>query len=139
MVWVSPAVHRVLGYQPQELVGTLTVKLVHPEDLPVLSSMATRVAAGREGVHWQVRMRTHQRSGHQRRLSRLRPARTGGRRDAGGGCVPGRSDRHRCHWRVRPGGESEARPRRRRCRWSPAAVGAAAVCQWCVTEFDCRP
>jgi len=58
--WVSPAVRRVLGYQPEELVGTMTVDLVHPEDLSVLSSMATKVAHGQEGVPWQVRMRTRE-------------------------------------------------------------------------------
>ncbi|MEI8082028.1 MAG: PAS domain S-box protein [Actinomycetes bacterium] len=56
--WVSPAVRRVLGYQPQELEGTMAVDLAHPEDLSGLSSMAAKVAAGQEGVHWQVRLRT---------------------------------------------------------------------------------
>ncbi|MEI6623516.1 MAG: PAS domain S-box protein [Actinomycetes bacterium] len=60
ITWLSPAVRRVLGYQSEELVGTMTANLVHPEDLSVLSSMVTKVAHGQEGVHWQVRMRTRE-------------------------------------------------------------------------------
>ncbi|MDP9478867.1 MAG: PAS domain-containing protein [Actinomycetota bacterium] len=31
--YVSPAVERVLGYRPEEMVGTLALDYVHPEDV----------------------------------------------------------------------------------------------------------
>jgi len=32
--YVSPSVQRILGYRPEELIGTLSVAVVHPDDLP---------------------------------------------------------------------------------------------------------
>jgi PAS domain S-box-containing protein len=32
--YVSPSVQRILGYKPEELIGRLSVDVVHPEDLP---------------------------------------------------------------------------------------------------------
>ncbi|MEI8082850.1 MAG: PAS domain S-box protein, partial [Actinomycetes bacterium] len=56
--WVSPSVRRVLGYDPQNLVGVQTTDLVHPEDLAVVRSMVTQVRHGTDGVHWEARVRT---------------------------------------------------------------------------------
>jgi len=32
--YVSPSVERILGYKPEELIGRLSVEIVHPDDLP---------------------------------------------------------------------------------------------------------
>jgi len=34
--YVSPSVQRVLGYKPEELIGRLSVDVVHPDDLPIV-------------------------------------------------------------------------------------------------------
>ena len=31
--YISPSIERVLGYQPEEMVGTITAEFVHPDDL----------------------------------------------------------------------------------------------------------
>ncbi len=36
--YASPTVQRVLGYAPEERVGTSIGELVHPEDLPAIKS-----------------------------------------------------------------------------------------------------
>ncbi|MEI8083014.1 MAG: PAS domain S-box protein, partial [Actinomycetes bacterium] len=56
--WVSPSARRVLGYDPQDLVGMETTDLVHPEDLPVARSMVIQVQHGTQGVPWEARIRT---------------------------------------------------------------------------------
>ncbi len=35
--YVSPAVERVLGYRPEDFVGTIALDYVHPEDLEYIS------------------------------------------------------------------------------------------------------
>jgi len=32
--YISPSVQRVLGYKPEELIGRLSIEVVHPDDLP---------------------------------------------------------------------------------------------------------
>src|SRR3712207_1910694 len=43
--YVSPDVHRVFGYRPQELVGTLPVHHVHREDRALVQASFARVSA----------------------------------------------------------------------------------------------
>ena len=38
--FVSPAVERVLGYRPEEMVGTRALDYVHPEDLEYMSKLS---------------------------------------------------------------------------------------------------
>ncbi|MEZ5114960.1 MAG: GGDEF domain-containing protein [Candidatus Nanopelagicales bacterium] len=46
--WASPSVQPVLGYPPQALVGTRTVELIHPDDVPGLVAELTKsIALGR--------------------------------------------------------------------------------------------
>jgi PAS domain S-box-containing protein len=47
--YASPATHRVLGYEPEVMVGTSALDLVHPDDLD-LASAALVEAAGTPGV-----------------------------------------------------------------------------------------
>ncbi|MEI6623025.1 MAG: PAS domain S-box protein, partial [Actinomycetes bacterium] len=57
LTWVSPATEKVLGYPPQDLLGTRTVDLVHPEDLPEMLARRARAANGETGVPFEVRVR----------------------------------------------------------------------------------
>jgi len=56
--WVSPAVERVMGHEPSALIGTHSIDLVHPEDMPTILSMIAEVERGSRVVHWEARMRT---------------------------------------------------------------------------------
>jgi PAS domain S-box-containing protein len=48
--YISPSIERVLGYRPEEMVGTSTAEYVHPDDLErALGELAE--AASRPGVH----------------------------------------------------------------------------------------
>jgi PAS domain S-box-containing protein len=48
--YISPSIERVLGYRPEEMVGTTTAEYVHPEDLEsALAELSD--AASRPGVH----------------------------------------------------------------------------------------
>ncbi len=44
--YASPAVTRVLGYEPEELAGTQLFRLIHPDDLPALVSSFESALAG---------------------------------------------------------------------------------------------
>ncbi|MEP9349346.1 diguanylate cyclase [Xanthobacter sp. KR7-225] len=46
-LYVSPSVHDMLGYTPQEMVGARAVDLVHPDDLAHFRRLMTDVKAGR--------------------------------------------------------------------------------------------
>lgn len=52
--WVSPAIARVLGYQPDAVTGSWRV-LVHPEDLPLQEKVSEQVRAGADAVPWEFR------------------------------------------------------------------------------------
>lgn len=52
--WVSPAVERVLGHPPGDVVGSWTL-LVHPEDLPLQSRVTDRIRSGSDAVPWEFR------------------------------------------------------------------------------------
>jgi PAS domain S-box-containing protein len=47
----NPAVEAILGYRPDELVGTQTMELIHPEDTP--HGMAQVLAAMAAGTGWE--------------------------------------------------------------------------------------
>ncbi len=53
--WVSPAVKRLLGWNPDALLGKKSAELVHFEDLPTYRSMVADVEQGREPVTWEFR------------------------------------------------------------------------------------
>ena len=46
--YMSPAIHRMLGYEPDEIVGTTPDQIVHPADMPVVSAAIERALAGRD-------------------------------------------------------------------------------------------
>ena len=57
LTWVSAATRHVLGYGPEELVGTNTVDLVHPDDRPVLASLRAATDRLAQGVKYELRAR----------------------------------------------------------------------------------
>lgn len=48
--WVSPSVRRILGWEPDALVGRAAVTLVHPDDLPTVAAIQSRVREGNTAV-----------------------------------------------------------------------------------------
>ncbi len=56
--WASPAVKRVLGFEPKDLVGTLTAGRLHPDSVPALRAVQARVERGESGVEADLRVRT---------------------------------------------------------------------------------
>ena len=46
VIWVSESVHAILGWRPEELVGTIGVELAHPEDLDRARAARDAVIAG---------------------------------------------------------------------------------------------
>jgi diguanylate cyclase (GGDEF)-like protein/PAS domain S-box-containing protein len=46
IVWVSPSVERALGWEPDTLIGTRAVDLVHPQDRDEVNEARARVYAG---------------------------------------------------------------------------------------------
>ncbi|MEI8082030.1 MAG: PAS domain S-box protein, partial [Actinomycetes bacterium] len=57
LTWVSAATRHVLGYRPEDLVGTNTADLIHPDDLPVLASLRAATDQLAQGVHYELRAR----------------------------------------------------------------------------------
>ncbi len=47
-IYISPACENILGYKPEELVGSTFFNLIHPEDLPSITSMISEYAGGRK-------------------------------------------------------------------------------------------
>lgn len=58
IVWASPAVKQVFGYEPDEVVGTLGFDFVHPEDVAHVASRYDELLAGRPQPPLQMRIRT---------------------------------------------------------------------------------
>ncbi|MFG1393845.1 diguanylate cyclase domain-containing protein [Xanthobacter agilis] len=82
-LYVSPAVHSLLGYTPEELVGRRAVELVHPQDLPEFQALMRQIREGRI-----ERGRSEQRQRHKNgqwvwieAFIRLTSDKTTGRRD----------------------------------------------------------
>lgn len=72
LVWVSPSVTKVLGWEPQLLIGRRLTDLSHPLDRRVLRQALTRLA-GSDSEHVEVRLRKTDR-GHRWMSVTLRTA-----------------------------------------------------------------
>jgi diguanylate cyclase (GGDEF)-like protein/PAS domain S-box-containing protein len=55
----SPSVKRVLGYEPEELMGTRLLALVHPEDVPRLTTLLAEVSGDRRPQPVEFRWQHH--------------------------------------------------------------------------------
>ncbi|MEQ5817182.1 diguanylate cyclase [Marinobacter sp. NFXS11] len=55
IVFVSEACHQLLGYSPEEMIGTSLVKYIHPEDLERTLAAARRVMSGHHHVDFENR------------------------------------------------------------------------------------
>jgi two-component system, cell cycle sensor histidine kinase and response regulator CckA len=42
VIYISPSVTRILGYTPEELTGTTSMNIVHPDDAPLLGAIFTK-------------------------------------------------------------------------------------------------
>jgi diguanylate cyclase (GGDEF)-like protein/PAS domain S-box-containing protein len=69
--YVSPAVERVLGYQPEDLVGTLAFDHVHPEDIEHTSKSLTETLE-KPGVQPPVEYRVRAADGSWRHMEAIR-------------------------------------------------------------------
>lgn len=49
-LYISPSVKRLLGYEPEELIGRRAIELTHPEDVPACSAVMQAVREGRLDV-----------------------------------------------------------------------------------------
>ncbi|MBV8562591.1 MAG: PAS domain S-box protein [Actinobacteria bacterium] len=56
VVWASPS-YRLIGYEPEELSGTQTLDLIHPDDLPVATAGLATVSGGGDVEAVTVRLR----------------------------------------------------------------------------------
>lgn len=63
MAWISPAVHRLLGYRPDEVLGAVRWDLAHPDDVPRVASALASVRASGITQSYEVRFR-HRRGGY---------------------------------------------------------------------------
>jgi PAS domain S-box-containing protein len=61
ILWISPSVRPILGYAPEELVGTSVFALGHPEDVETTAAAATELDSGHP-AGWMSRIRAHDRS-----------------------------------------------------------------------------
>lgn len=59
-VWVSPSVTRLLGWEPEELIGTPTTALCHPDHIAELPQLRADIAAG---INRRVRLQLRTKSG----------------------------------------------------------------------------
>lgn len=69
--WVSPSISRVLGWQPDQVVGHRPMDFLHPDDLPAIVSAQGRIAQG-ETLDFEARVRTSS-DGYRWIASRVRP------------------------------------------------------------------
>lgn len=57
-LWVSPSVERILGYAPEELVGTDPYELFHPDDIQIIRSKTHQPAVTGDGnirIRYRIR------------------------------------------------------------------------------------
>lgn len=57
-IWVSPSVERILGYAPEDLVGTDPYNLFHPDDTQLIRSKSHQPAVDGDGnirVRYRIR------------------------------------------------------------------------------------
>jgi diguanylate cyclase (GGDEF)-like protein/PAS domain S-box-containing protein len=57
--YVSPSARRVFGYEPEQLVGTWGMDLVHPDDLPQATERLLQILENPESVHTTVMRGRH--------------------------------------------------------------------------------
>ena len=57
ILYISPACRRLLGYEPEELVGRSAYELFHPQDLPDTDEARTAIAASTDTLSGRHRMR----------------------------------------------------------------------------------
>lgn len=57
IIWVSPSVHRVLGWDPVEMLGTKTPVFIHPDDLEATLTRRAAVFAGGSVTNYSTRFR----------------------------------------------------------------------------------
>ncbi|MBA4791046.1 MAG: diguanylate cyclase [Rhizobiales bacterium] len=57
--YISPAVRDLLGYEPEELVGSRAMELVHPDDLPAFGALMRSVKEGRIDVAQSEQRQRH--------------------------------------------------------------------------------
>ena len=57
IVFISPSVKEILGYQPEELIGTVAMDLIHPDDVKVAKTKGDTIRINDETVRTVVRMR----------------------------------------------------------------------------------
>ena len=69
--YVSPAVERVLGYRPEEMVGTLALDYVHPEDVEYMSRSFAQTLE-KPGVHPPIEYRARTADGSWRHMEAIR-------------------------------------------------------------------
>ncbi len=69
--YVSPAVERVLGYRPEDFVGTSALDYVHPEDLEYMSKSFAE-AAEKPGVQLPIEYRVRTADGSWRHIEAIR-------------------------------------------------------------------
>ena len=62
-LYVSPAVRTVLGYEPEDLVGTTAAAFCHPDDAAALTEHWSQLTAGREG-RFVACLRHRHKAGH---------------------------------------------------------------------------
>ena len=58
IVWASPAVKEVFGYEPDEVVGNLGFDFVHPDDVAHVASRYDELLGGRPQAPLEMRIRT---------------------------------------------------------------------------------
>ncbi|HZH33684.1 MAG TPA: response regulator, partial [Pyrinomonadaceae bacterium] len=54
-VTVNPASFKIWGYQPKELIGTLYIDLVTPEDVPKTNEIAAKILSGVDATNFENR------------------------------------------------------------------------------------
>lgn len=67
-LWVSPSVRDVLGWDPEEVIGTDLTAFVHPDDIPALAAARADADAGAASTPTRLRYRARTKTGQWRWL-----------------------------------------------------------------------
>lgn len=57
VLWASPSVSRVMGWEPEDIIGRRPWDLVHPDDVPVAVASMSRVNATSADTRLEIRLR----------------------------------------------------------------------------------
>lgn len=57
IVFISPSVKEILGYEPEELIGTIAMDLIHPDDKRVAKTKGDKIRSNDESARTVARMR----------------------------------------------------------------------------------